>query len=70
MSEPDETMVYNGNEVDFVNAGEVRVPKLPAGALGERIDDYATVDGMLMRWTAEGWVESSWADMMRIPRLD
>jgi hypothetical protein len=57
-------MAYRGELVEvfaWTPAGQP-VPRLPADVEGERVGDYAFVNGVAMEWTGSSWTPSPWRD--------
>ena len=54
-------MEYGGREVEVYGVVHGRkVPRLLLSDVGERVGDYAFVDGQPVEWDGTRWVWSSW----------
>jgi len=59
-----ELMAYRGELVEVFawTPGGQAVPRLRAEVQGEKVGDYAFVDGTAMEWNGQSWVPSPWRD--------
>lgn len=59
-----ELMAYRGELVEVFawTPGAQAVPRLRAEVAGEKVGDYAFVDGTAMEWDGESWIPSPWRD--------
>ena len=54
-------MEYGGREVEiYAVVHRKNVPRLLLSDVGEKIGDYAFVNGQPVEWDGERWVSSAW----------